>query len=132
MPTRDGQVLQLAVAVGHADRADVVALGEEQLDDHPPILAQPLACRCWTFMSSATCGDAGRQQPAAAADLDQAEPAGADVGTPVEVAQRRDRDPRLAARPARIVWSPRALISLPSIVRVLTAAMITAFTVSDE
>ena len=42
MPSRDGQVLQLAVAVGHADRADVVALGEEQLDDHPPVFAQPL------------------------------------------------------------------------------------------
>ena len=37
------QVLQLAVAVGDADRADVVALGEQQLDDHPAVVAQPLA-----------------------------------------------------------------------------------------
>ena len=41
MPDRIAKVLQLAVAVGHADRADVVALGEQQLDDHPAVRLQP-------------------------------------------------------------------------------------------
>ena len=34
-PERLGQVLELAVAVGDADGADMVALGEQQLDDRP-------------------------------------------------------------------------------------------------
>ena len=75
------QVLQLAVAVGHADRADVVALGEQQLDDHPPILASRSES-VGHLHALGDAGDAGRQQPARAADLDQAEPAGADVGSP--------------------------------------------------
>ena len=37
-----GQRLQLAVAVGDAHRADVVALGEEQFDDRAPVALQPL------------------------------------------------------------------------------------------
>ena len=36
------QRLQFAVAVGDADRADVIALGEEQLENHAAMLLQPL------------------------------------------------------------------------------------------
>ena len=39
------QRLQLAVAVGDADRADVIALGEEQLQNDAAVLAG--AARCW-------------------------------------------------------------------------------------
>ena len=40
---RVGQRLQFAMAVGHADGADVIALGEQQLQRHAAVLAQPLA-----------------------------------------------------------------------------------------
>jgi hypothetical protein len=39
---RDGQVLEFAMTVGHADGADVVALGEEQFQDHPPVVSDPV------------------------------------------------------------------------------------------
>ncbi len=41
-PQVRGQVLQLAVAVGDADRADVVALEEQHLDDRPAVLGELL------------------------------------------------------------------------------------------
>ena len=93
-----GQVLQLAVVVGHADRADVVALGEQHLGDRPAVLGEPLrvggdlhalvdARRCRpaaSFVEPATSTRHRRHAP--------------DVGQPVEVAQRRDVDAVLAWR----------------------------------
>ena len=83
----DRQVLQLAVAVGHADRADVVALGEQQFDDHSAVFAEPLGIGADDHLLGDVC-DAGGQQLVAAPHLDQAEPAGADVGSTLEVAER--------------------------------------------
>ena len=40
------QVLQFAMAVGHAHRANVVAFGEQQFDDHLAIFAAAARCRC--------------------------------------------------------------------------------------
>ena len=42
MPETLRQRLQIAVAVRHADRADVIALGEEQFQDHAAVVGQPL------------------------------------------------------------------------------------------
>ena len=52
--------------------------------------------RVTTSMPSVDLGDACRQRTLRAGDLDAAQPAGADVGEPVEVAQRRDVDAVLA------------------------------------
>ena len=118
MPTRDGQVLQLAVAVGHADRADVIALGEEQLDDHPAVFAEAFGVSVWTSMPSCTVVTQAGCKLARARDLDQAQPASRHFA-------RRHRDGtasgsrcRPRAPPSRIVSSSRALTSWPSIVRV--------------
>src|SRR5512138_2139246 len=51
-----GQALELAMAVYHADRADVITLGQQQFDDLTPVAPQPfrigchhhpLFCRCY-------------------------------------------------------------------------------------
>ena len=67
--------------------------------------------------------DAGRPGASAAVDLDQAQPAGADVGEAVEVAQRRDRDAGLPRR-CEDGLAVGALTSLSLIVRVMTAMSI--------
>ena len=83
------------------------------------------SCSDWvvTSMPSATAVDAGRRELVRAGDLDDAQPAGAHVGQPVEVAHRRDLDPVLgrhgqdrlalvagdvdAVDPERVDWSCR-------------------------
>ena len=85
------QGLQLAMAVGHADRADVIALGEEQLKDGLAMLLQALRRR-GDFHSFFDGGDAGGQQLVAALDLDQAQAARAHIAQPIEMAERRDVD----------------------------------------
>ena len=85
------QGLQLAVAVGHADRADVVALGEQQLEDGAAMLLQPLGVGA-DFHALGDGGDAGRQQLVAALDLDQAQAARANVAQAVEMAERGNVD----------------------------------------
>ena len=74
------QVLQLAVAVGHADGAHVVAFGEQQFDHRAPDLLQlwRLGAHLHAFAGS---GDAGGQQtrfcmPIGSAHFHQAQPAG--------------------------------------------------------
>ena len=89
------QGLQFAVAVGDADRADVVALGEEQLQNRAPIAVQALRVgRDLHALGDA--GHAGGQQLVGALDLDQAQPAGADGRQAPQVAQGRDEDLVLA------------------------------------
>ena len=49
-----GQLLQLAVAVGDADRADVVAFGEEQFHECPAVLLASRSVFVLTSMPSST------------------------------------------------------------------------------
>ena len=88
---RLGVVLQFAVVVGHAHRADVVALDEEHLDDRAAMVIEPSGAGDHVH-AVGHLGDACRQRTLGAGDLDAAQPAGADVGEPVEMAQRRDVD----------------------------------------
>ena len=90
-----GQVLQLAVVVGDADRADVVALDEQHLDDRPAVLVEPLRVGR-DLHALGDRGRAGRSELVRARDLDDAQAARARVGQAVEVAQRRDVDAVLA------------------------------------
>ena len=88
---RLGMVLQLAVVVGHAHRADVVALDEEHLDDRAAMVVEP--SRAGDHVHAVGhLGDACRQRTLRAGDLHAAQPAGADVGESVEMTQRRDVD----------------------------------------
>ena len=63
---------------------DVVALGEEQLDDQLAMGAQALGVRAYHH-ALFDLRQAGRLQFPLAFDFDQAQPAGADVGEPAHV-----------------------------------------------
>ena len=86
-----GQILQLAVAVHHADRADVVALGEQQFDDQLALRVQlrRVGVHHHAFFHLR---QARSLQFLLALDLHQAEPAGADVGKSADVAEPRNVD----------------------------------------
>ena len=79
------------MAVGHAHGADVVALGEQQLQRHAAVFPQPFAVGL-DVHALADLGGAGGQQLGDAGDLHQAQAAGADVIDAVEMAERRDLD----------------------------------------
>ena len=104
-----GEVLELAVVVGDADRADVVALEEQHLGDRPAVLDELLGGRR-DLHALGDGGRAGRGELGRAGDLDDAQPARARVGQPVEVAHRRDvdavlggdREDRLAVVPGHV------------------------------
>ena len=87
--------LQFAMAVGDADRADMVAFGEEQLEDGTAVLLEALGVRAHlhAFLHS---GHAGRQQFVVALDLHQAQPARAKIAQAVQVAERGNVDVILA------------------------------------
>ena len=90
-PQPDREVLQLAVPIGHADRADVVALGVEQLHDPAAVSAEAVGVdrhRHPLFDG----GHAGGKELALPGHLDHAEAAGADVREPVEMAEGGDLD----------------------------------------
>ena len=82
------------MAVGHADGADVVALGEQQFQRHAAVFAQALAVGL-DVHAFADFGGAGGQQFGDAGDFHQAQAAGADVIDAFQVAERRDLDARL-------------------------------------
>ena len=65
------QVLQFAVAVGHADRAHVVAFGQQQFDDLAAVPVEPrrAGAHLHAFPDG---GNAGGQQFAVAGHLHQA------------------------------------------------------------
>ena len=94
---RVAEVLQLAVAVHHADRADVVALREEQLHDRAPVALEALGVGGddHPLLDPASCRRAASL--AEPCDLDHAQPAGADLAEALEVAQARDGDALLVA-----------------------------------
>src|ERR1039457_1833710 len=87
-----GQRLKLAVVVGHADRADVVALRKQELERHPAVLAKALGV-CVDVHALGDMGRAGRKKLGHAGHLDQAEAAGANVVDAFEVAEGRDLYP---------------------------------------
>ena len=80
-----GQVLQLAVIVGHAHRADVAALQEQHLGDRAPVLDELLGGGGHVHALGDQCG-ARRGELVRAGDLDDAQTAGARVRQPVQVA----------------------------------------------
>jgi|GEM_PF-3474440 len=84
-----GQSLQLAIAVRDAHRADVVALGEKQLNDRAAVLCEALRLR-HHFHILRDLDHAGGRQLGRALDLDQAQTAGADIAEALIVAERRD------------------------------------------
>ena len=84
-----GQGLQLAVARGDAHGADVVALGEQQLERDLPVGLE--LRRAGGDRQALLHGrGAGGQQPRDAGDLDHAQPAGADRAEALHVAEGRD------------------------------------------
>ena len=110
-----GQGLQLAVAVGHAHRAGVVALGQQQFEGHLRYFAA-VGVRL-DVHALADLGGAGGQQLGHAGHFHQAQPAGPDVVDAFEVAQRGDPDARFGGglQDGRTVGGAD---SLPSMVRV--------------
>lgn len=87
----DSHGLQFAMAVGHADCTDVVAFGEEQLQDRAAMLLEPLGAGGY-FHPLFNLSDAGRQQLVVALNLNQAETACAYIGESVQMAECRDVD----------------------------------------
>ena len=101
-----GEGLEFAVAVGDADGADVVALGEEQLEGHAAVFAQALAVGL-DVHALGDLGGAGGQELGDAGDFDQAEAAGADVVDAVQMAEGRDVDAGVGRRPRGSSRLPR-------------------------
>ncbi len=86
---RDGQRLKFAVAVGDAHRAEVIALGQQQLDDHAAVGRQPRRVDHHRKAFLHRRGAGGRQPPAAA-HFDDAQAAGAHIRQAVQMAQGGD------------------------------------------
>ena len=80
-----------AVAVGHADRTNVVALGQQQLQDHLAVFPELRRVGEDVHAFGGPC-DAGRLEFGAAVDLHQAQPAGPRLRQAVEMAEGRDLD----------------------------------------
>src|ERR1700733_6236027 len=88
--------LHLAVTVRNTDRADVIPLCKEQLQNHLAIFLQAFGVG-GDFHSFFDRSDTGRQQLVLALDFDEAEAAGADVRQAVHFAEPRDEDAVLAS-----------------------------------
>ena len=82
------------MAVGDAHGANVVALGEQQFQDHAAVFPQALAVGL-DVHAFGHFGGAGRQQLRHAGDFHDAQPARPDVVNAFQVAERRDIDARL-------------------------------------
>ena len=91
-PQRLRQGLQFAMAVGDADGADMVALDEQQLERHQPVVGEVVGVGGDRHSALRGCR-AGRQQAADAGDLDQAQAAGSRRAQAFQVAERRDAVP---------------------------------------
>src|ERR1035437_5694644 len=83
--------LQLAVTVGYAARANVIALGKEQFKDGAAVFLQALGfgADLHAFLDGS---DTGGQKLVASFDLDQAHAAGANLAEAVHVAKGGDVD----------------------------------------
>ena len=85
------QRLQVAVAVHHAHRANVVALGEQQFQNAVAVAVQTLGVG-EHFHAFGHARDAGGQQARRALQLDETEAARAHGGKPRQVAESGDED----------------------------------------
>ena len=96
--------LQLAVAVGHAYRADMIALGKQQFDDGLTVLVEPFGV-CRDLHALLHARHTGRKQLVVPLDLDQAEATGPDIAQPIQMTQGRNVDAVLARHlEDRLVW----------------------------
>src|SRR5665648_104538 len=86
-----GQVLQIAMIVGDADSADVVALEEQHLNDRPAVPGELLGGGSDVHSLGDERG-ARRRELVRTRDLDHAQAARAGIGEPIEVTHRRDVD----------------------------------------
>jgi biotin carboxyl carrier protein len=96
-PLLHSQGLQFAMAVGNANRADVVPFGKEQLQDHLPIILQPGR----VGLNRHPLGDlqsAGGLKLVAPVNLNQAKAAGPNVFDTFQVAQGRNLGPGVLGR----------------------------------
>ncbi len=91
------QTLQLAMPVLHANGADVIAFGEEQLDDHFAIFTQARRIGA-NLHPLAHGGDTGGLQLVGATHLNQTQPARSNGRDTFEVTQCRDGDTRFPRR----------------------------------
>ncbi len=95
MNVRDAQALaehlHLAVPVRDAHRADVIALGKKQFENHPPVILQALGIG-GDFHAFFYPGNAGRKQLVLSLDFNQAHAAGANIGQAIHLAKPRDED----------------------------------------
>ncbi len=87
----NSQILKFAMPVGNADRTDMIAFREQQLQDLPAILLYPLGVADH-FHSFPGVGHAGGNQFRRARNLDKTQAAGASFGQAIEMAERRDKD----------------------------------------
>src|SRR5208337_1757981 len=87
-----GERLEFAMAVGHARGADVIALGEQQLQRHAAVFLQPFAVGP-DLHAFGDFGRAGGQELGDARDFHETEAAGADVVHAFQMAQGGDFDP---------------------------------------
>jgi hypothetical protein len=81
---RGGMILKLAMPIGDAHRTNVVAFGQEKLDDHFSIFEQFRGVRMDAHAFGRSRDTRGLQlgRPF---DFDKAEPAGAHIGDAVEM-----------------------------------------------
>lgn len=78
--------LEFAVAVGNADGADVISLGEEEFEYGAAMPGDSLGSG-GDFHAFFNAGDAGREQAVLAFDFNEAEAACADIAETIEVAE---------------------------------------------
>jgi hypothetical protein len=91
----DGQILKFTVAVGDADRTDVVAFSEDKLKDRTPVVAEPLRIGPDHHVLNDS-RHASRLETTLVADFHEADSASADITQSIEMTERRDRDPCVA------------------------------------
>jgi len=81
-----GEVLQIAMTVRHANRANVISFGEEQLQDHHPVLPYPFGIR-FDFHPFRHFGDASRKEFITARHFGNAESASPDITQAIQMAK---------------------------------------------
>jgi hypothetical protein len=96
--------LQLAMAIHDTSGTDVVALSQEQLNHHLPILLQPFSLGLYNH-SFLNLRDAGSGQPGIAFYFDQAKAAATPLGETFQAAKGGDIDPGIFSRTQhRLAW----------------------------
>lgn len=91
------QSLQLAMAIGDTDGANVIALGEQQLQDHSPIITEPFRVG-FDLHPFADPRRAGGKELRCAGKFDEAKPACADIMNAIQVTECWNLQPSLFRR----------------------------------